>query len=255
MPEIEYLTPQEWADVLVKDAQPDAMAEALRAGKYWSWTETLLQYSHESDEVLDLGSGAGENAAVLARHGRRMTLLDWSERNLDFDRRLFTVMGLNGHFVQHDMTQPLPFADNSFDLVFSCGVFEYFTDEQIRGIVQEALRIARQRIIILVPNARSLAYRLGKWYLETRGRWHWGRERPFRTLRPHFRATGCAQVTEFCVATKHSLDFLVMRGGPTLQRLLIRLLRLTDHSKPAAFGQGYLLVTIGEKNAEGSARA
>jgi hypothetical protein len=70
MPEIEYLTPQEWAEVLVKDARPDVMAEALRAGKYWSWTETLLQYSQNSDEVLDMGSGAGENAAVLALHGR-----------------------------------------------------------------------------------------------------------------------------------------------------------------------------------------
>ncbi len=255
MPEIEYLTPQEWADVLVKDARPDAMAEALRAGKYWPWTETLLQYSRESDEVLDMGSGAGENAAVLALHGRKMTLLDWSECNLDFDRRLFDVLGHSGHFVRHDMTQPLPFKDNSFDMVFSCGVFEYFTDEQISQIVKEAFRIARQRVIILVPNARSLAYRLGKWYLETRGRWHWGRERPVRTLRPHLGAAGCMQVTEFCVATKHSLDFLVMRGGPTLKRLLIRLLRLTDHSKPAAFGQGYLLVTIGEKNGEGSTRA
>ena len=255
MPEIEYLTPQEWADVLVKDARPDAIAEALRTGKYWSWTDTLLQYSHESDAVLDLGSGAGENAAVLALYGRKMTLLDWSERNLGFDKELFHVLERSGRFVQHDMTRPLPFEDNSFDMVFSCGVFEYFTDEQIRQIVQEALRIARQRVIILVPNARSLAYRLGKWYLETRGRWHWGRERPFSTLRPHFRAAGCAQVTEFCVATKHSLDFLVMRGGPTLKKLLIRLLRLTDHSKPAAFRQGYLLVTIGEKNAEGHSRA
>ena len=255
MPEIEYLTPQEWADVLVKDARPDVMAEALQAGKYWSWTETLLQYSQESDEVLDMGSGAGENAAVLALHGRKMTLLDWSERNLEFDKQLFTVMALKGSFVQHDMTQPLPFEDNSFDMVFSCGVFEYFTDEQIRGIVKDALRVARKRVIILVPNARSVAYRLGKWYLEARGRWHWGRERPFSTLRPHFRAAGSSQVTEFCVGTKHSLDFLVMRGGPTLKRLLIRVLRLTDHSKPAAFGQGYLLVTIGEKITEGSSRA
>ena len=255
MPEIAYLTPQEWADVLVKNAKPDVMAAALRAGKYWSWTETLLQYSQGSDEVLDLGSGAGENAAALALHGRKMTLLDWSERNLDFDRQLFHVLGLGGRFVQHDMTRPLPFEDNSFDMVFSCGVFEYFTDEQIQAIVEEAFRICRQRVIILVPNARSIAYRLGKWYLERRGRWHWGRERPFRTLRPHFRAAGNGRVTEFCVGTRHSLDFLVMRGGPTLKRLLIRLLRLTDHSKPAAFGQGYLLVTIGERIGEGSSRA
>lgn len=255
MPDIEYLTPQEWADVLVKNAQPDMMAEALRTGRYWSWTETLLQYSQESDEILDMGSGAGENAAVLALRGRKMTLLDWSEQNLEFDRQLFHVMGFPGRFVPHDMTQPLPFEDNSFDVVFSCGVFEYFTDEQIRAILKEAFRVSRKRVIILVPNARSIAYRLGKWYLERTGQWPWGKERPFRSLRPHFQAAGQARVTEFCVGTRHSLDFLVMRGGPLLKRLFIRVLRLTDHAKPAAFGQGYLLVTIGERTAEGSFRA
>jgi SAM-dependent methyltransferase len=255
MAEIGYLTPQEWAGVLVKDAKPDVMAQALREGKYWSWTQVLLQNSKASGAVLDLGSGAGENAAVLALHRRNLTLLDWSEQNLEYDRQLFHVLGLNGRFVQHDMTEPLPFADDSFDLVFSCGVFEYFTDDQIRGIIREAFRISRQRVIILVPNARSIAYRLGKWYLERRGRWHWGRERPFHTLRPHFQAAGNVQVTEFCVGTKHSLDFLVMRGGPVLKRLLIRGLGLTDHAQPAAFGQGYLLVTIGEKTSEGNPRA
>ena len=247
MTEIGYLTPQGWADLLVRNAQPDLMARTLRSGGHQAWTEVLLQYSRESDEVLDLGSGAGENAAVLALHGRKMTLLDWSEQNLQYDRRLFQEMGFDGRFVQHDMTQPLPFPDGSFDQVFSCGVFEYFTDEQSRAILREAFRISRRRVIILAPNAWSLAYRLGKWYLERKGRWHWGRERPFQTLRPHFQAAADVRVTEFCVGTKHSLDFLVMRGGPALKKLLIRLLRLTDHSRPAALGQGYLLVTVGEK--------
>jgi len=247
MTEIGYLTPQGWADILVKDARPDVLAKTLGRGEHQSWADTLLEYSRESDEVLDLGSGAGENAAMLASHGRTMTLMDWSEQNLEFDRQLFQAMGYSGRFVSYDMTKPLPFEDNSFDVVFSCGVFEYFTDDEIVRILKEAFRISRNRVIILVPNARSIAYRIGKWYLERKGRWYWGKERPFRTLRPHFRAAGSSQVTEFCVGTKHSLDFLTMRGGPALKRLLIRVLGLTDHAKPAAFRQGYLLVTIGEK--------
>ena len=252
MPDIGYLTPQQWADVLVKNTKPDVAAETLLAGKHWPWTDTLLEHSNPSDEVLDMGSGAGENAAVLALHGRKMTLLDWSEQNLAYDKRLFETMGLTGRFIQHDMTQALPFENNSFDVVFSCGVFEYFSDEQIRSILKEAFRISRKRVIILVPNARSIAYRIGKWHLERKGRWHWGKERPFRTLQPHFRAVGNSQVTEFCVGTKHSLDFLVMRGGARMGRLLTRMLRLTDHSRPAALGQGYLLITIGEKQPEGA---
>jgi SAM-dependent methyltransferase len=247
MAEIGYLTPQGWADVLVKDAQPDRLARSLQSGQYWSWTNTLLQYSRESDAVLDLGSGAGENAAVLASHGRHVTLLDWSAQNLQFDRRLFETMHLEGRFVQHDMTRPLPFADDSFDVVFSCGVFEYFRDDEIVRILQEAFRVARRRVIILVPNARSLAYRLGKWYLERKGRWHWGKERPFHTLKPHFRRAGHGRITEFAVSTRHALNFLVMPGGAVLQKTLVRLLRLQDHPRPAALGQGYLLVTIGEK--------
>ena len=41
------------------------------------------------------------------------------------------------------MTKRLPFDDNSFDTVFSCGVFEYFSDSQIKEILKEAFRIAK----------------------------------------------------------------------------------------------------------------
>jgi len=255
MVEIGYLTAEEWAAELVRGVTPEAIAGQLQAGEYLPWVDTLVQFTENSDEVLELGSGAGQNAALLALHQRNMTLLDWSQENVDFSQRLFATMGLPGRFVRHDMTRPLPFGDGSFDTVFSCGVFEYFSDEEITNILREAARIARKRIIIMAPNARSLAYRLGKWSMERRGQWRWGRERPYATLKPYFRAVGLTVIAEFSLGTKHALSFLTMRGGRRVKDMLIRLLRLRDHSRPARLGQGYLLVTVADRGRKGAVHA
>jgi hypothetical protein len=50
------------------------------------------------------------------------------------------------------------------------------------------------------------------------------------------------------VAAKHSLDFLTMRGGGRVRNLLIKGLHLKDHPEASKFKQGYLLISVGEKN-------
>lgn len=241
--------------MLLGNTKPQHLADLLAQGQCLPWVETLLQYTEESEDILDLGSGSGQHAAILARSGRRLTLLDWSQENVDFSRRLFESMGVQGRFLQGDMTQPLPFQDESFDTVFSCGVFEYFSDAQIVAILKEAFRICRKRVIIMVPNAWSMPYRIGKWHMEHMQKWQWGGERPFSSLRPYFRSLGVDRPMEFTVGTKLSLNFLKMRGGNRMKEVLIKTLRLKDHSRPARLRQGYLLVSVGVKPAEGRVHA
>ena len=233
------LTPDEWSKVLETEGQAQ--------DRLFPWTPTLLDLTADCASTLDLGSGRGELAAAMARAGKKTTLLDWSEKNIQFSRDLFLGLELEGSFHRADMTQPLSFADGQFDAVHSCGVFEYFTDGEIVNILKEAFRVARKRVIILVPNAWSLPYRFGKWYLEQTKQWVWGGERPFSSLKPHFRAAGCGGIREFSVGTKHSLNFLTMRGGHALQSAAIVLFRLKDHPRPSFLNQGYLLITAGEK--------
>jgi len=127
-------------------------------------------------------------------------------------------------------------------------VFEYFDARQIDAILSEAFRVARKRVIIMVPNARAIAYRLGKWYLEQTGAWEWGGEVPSYSLKLPFRRAGAGAVREFAVGGQHSVDFLApLPGGARAVSLLTRTLRLTRHARPSRFGQGYLLVTIGDK--------
>jgi ubiquinone/menaquinone biosynthesis C-methylase UbiE len=247
MPTQRNLTASQWADVLLNEAELDAVASALKKGRWLPWTTTLLRFTEDSQTVLDLGSGRGENSGSLALAGKKTTLLEWAPENLAFSRRLFNEIGVDGQFCRADMTQPLPFHDGSFDTVFSCGVFEYFDAGTIDTILKEAFRVSRKRVIIMVPNALSVPYRIGKWYLEKTGKWYWGGEVPSYTLKPHFRRLGPMRIVEFSVGARHAFDFLKMPAGKAIKELCVRLLRLRDHARPACFRQGYLLVTVGEK--------
>lgn len=244
------LTAAEWASVLGAHRSPASLAQSLREqGPSVPWTDLLLKHTADCGSVLDLGSGQGEHSVVLATNGRWPTLVDWSARNLQFSRNVFEASGVRGTFCLADISRPLPFATGSVDAVFSCGVLEYFTPTQVESIVREAFRVARRRVIVLVPNALSLAYRLGKWYMERNGTWRWGGEIPAYTLKRTFSRAGAVRVTEFSVAARHALDFLVMPFGDRIKRASIRMLDLEADSRPARCRQGYLLVTIGEKSA------
>jgi ubiquinone/menaquinone biosynthesis C-methylase UbiE len=242
------LTPTEWSKVLDTNADAQKLAERLSKGQYVPWNEVIQEHSKDSMTTLDLGSGRGENSAMLALQGKTATLFDWAEDNLDFSRRLFSALGKSGTFIRGDITKRLPFSDSSYDTVFSCGVLEYFTDEQIKSILKEMFRVAKKRVIILVPNAYSVCYRLGMWYMQKTNRWPWGGERAFKTLRHCFAAVPGIKVTEFSVGTRHSVVFLdALPLGSLMRRVIRKIFNLKDHAKPSTLNQGYILITIGEK--------
>lgn len=240
------LNAKEWSNVLLGKVKPEFLANQLTNGHYLPWTKVLSQYAVDCNDALDLGSGRGENSAVLALHGKKTTLLDWCKENLDFSERLFNAIDISGRFCQADMTKGLPFKAKSFDMVFCCGVLEFFSADEIRLLLDEATRVSRKRVVIMVPNALSLAYRIGKRYMESIGKWPWGGEVPFYTLRHYFQKQANLRVSEFSVAAKHALNFLSMPGGHRAARLLTGLLKLNDDGKPALLRQGYLLVTVVE---------
>src|SRR5687768_16230003 len=168
------LTADQWSAVLQSKADPmDVAARLRRSGTFVPWSQLLVTESADCVSTADLGCGRGEHSAVLARAGRQTTLIDWSHENLVFSRELCAALGLDGRFCRADITQRLPLESSSIDAVFSCGVFEYFTAAQIDAIMAEAFRVARKRVIIMVPNARAIGYRVGKWYMEKTVTWEW----------------------------------------------------------------------------------
>ena len=69
-------------------------------------------------KLLGLASGGGQQMPVFAALGAECTVLDYSERQLDSERTVARREGYAIRIVRADMTKPLPFPDESFDLIF-----------------------------------------------------------------------------------------------------------------------------------------
>ena len=77
-------------------------------------------------DVLDLGCGTGRHTVWLAEAGARVMAADFSESMLERARR--KVSAADVRFIVHDLHEPLPFDDASFDAVVSGLVLEHLRD-------------------------------------------------------------------------------------------------------------------------------
>ncbi len=98
--------------------------------------------------VLGLASGGGQQMPIFAALGAICTVLDYSPRQIESERLVARREGYEIEAIRADMTKPLPFADDSFDLIFhpvsNCYV------EEVKPIWRECFRV-------LKPGGRLLA--------------------------------------------------------------------------------------------------
>lgn len=194
---------------------------------------------------LEAGSGTGRISLDLAKRGADVVLLDISATALDLSRSFFEKAGVRGSFVQASAFA-LPFADNSFDVVWNTGLIEHFLfDDQVK-ILSEMVRVLKPtgKLLTFNPSSAGWLYRLGKFLLERTGRWHYGREIPIATLATHCRVLRVRLVKEW--STAFDIQFYSFgKYGLPLQQFIRRRDRLRRFLS-RQFG-GYLLVSILEK--------
>jgi len=108
-------------------------------------------------DVLEAGCGIATDGARFARAGARYTGLDGSETAVSLARHRFASEGLAGDIVAGPITA-LPFADSSFDLVFSHGVVHHIEDTQ--KAIDEFHRVLRPggTALVMVYHRASLNY-------------------------------------------------------------------------------------------------
>ena len=120
-----------WARVYDHDANPLPALEDPRV------REALGDVRDR--DVLDLGCGTGRHTAWLAAAGARVTAVDFSDGMLEQARRKAPAADVR--FIAHDMHEPLPLDDASFDAVVSGLVLEHLRD--LDGFFSEAYRVMR----------------------------------------------------------------------------------------------------------------
>jgi ubiquinone/menaquinone biosynthesis C-methylase UbiE len=108
-------------------------------------------------DVLEVGCGSGFAAQLFAEAGARTTAVDLTSWAVETTRRRLAAFGLDADVLQAD-GQELPFADGSFDLVFSWGVIHHSSD--MDRALGELVRACRPggRLVLMVYHRHSLFY-------------------------------------------------------------------------------------------------
>jgi hypothetical protein len=94
----------------------------------------------------------------------------------------------------------------------------------------------------MVPNAASLAYRIGKEIAERCGSWAAGEENPKYTQKDIFVYAGLKNIKEYSIDLDFALGFLPDSNLKTALADIYKNLLTQDDCH-----QGYLLITVGEK--------
>lgn len=107
-------------------------------------------------KVLGLASGGGQQMPVFAALGADCTVLDYSEKQLASERMVSQREGYTIEIIRADMTKPLPFADETFDLIFhpvsNCYV------KKVKPIFKECARILKHGGILLAGLDNGVNY-------------------------------------------------------------------------------------------------
>lgn len=97
--------------------------------------------------VLGLASGGGQQLPIFCALGASCTLLDYSEVQCETERMVASREGYAVTILRADMTKPLPFLDESFDLIFhpvsNCYV------EEVEPIFRECFRVLKKGGVFL----------------------------------------------------------------------------------------------------------
>jgi len=96
--------------------------------------------------VLELGSGQGRDTLCFARNGFKVYALDYSNQGLEAINKKAQELGLSSLIVTkiHDVRDPFPFADETFDACFSHMLFcMALTTTQLRFLSEEVRRVLK----------------------------------------------------------------------------------------------------------------
>lgn len=106
-------------------------------------------------KLLDLGCGIGQYSEYFLGKGFDVVAGDISERAL----RFLSERSPEIKTVMLDMTEPLPFDDNSFDVVFANLSIHFFSEKDTANLISDVKRILKRGGIFVGSCNSSKAYK------------------------------------------------------------------------------------------------
>ena len=106
--------------------------------------------------VLGLACGGGQQMPLFSALGAQCTVLDFSEKQLESERMVARREHYDITLVHADMTEPLPFESDSFDLIFHPVSNCYIED--VYPVWRECFRVLRSGGALLAGLDNGLSY-------------------------------------------------------------------------------------------------
>lgn len=108
-------------------------------------------------DVLEIGCGTGVHARLLAQAGAHVAAVDLTPTAVELTRQRLELHGLSADVREAD-AEHLPFADASFDFVWSWGVIHH--SESTEAVAAEIARVLRPggRLSLMVYHRSSITY-------------------------------------------------------------------------------------------------
>ncbi len=179
-------TPQLW-DHLWKINTPEEDLYRLAQEEYsvrWRKIKDRIECNYGSFpglKVIEIGAGTGTYAALMARQGAEVTILDYSERALDKAKIFFERNQVKANFILQDALNLPSELLGTFDVSMSFGLTEHFLGEQRLAINRAHFDVLKPGglTFISVPNKYNPPYRLYKFVAQLTGKWLVGEEYPY----------------------------------------------------------------------------
>lgn len=116
----------------------------------------LDRIDFQERDVLEIGLGQGADSEQIVRRGAKWSGLDLTQESIDRVQARFSLRNLPFQALQQGSVLEIPYADNSFDIVFSHGVLHH---------VPDILRAQREIRRILRPGGQLIVMVYAKWSL------------------------------------------------------------------------------------------
>lgn len=131
-------------------------------------------------KILEVGAGMGGDSIFLAKKGAVVTALDFTQKALAEIDKNAKKEGVDISTVVAD-AQAMPFADETFDIVFHQGFLEHFPSPLELVLEQKRVLKTGGFLLVDVPQ-RFTTYTIKKHMLMVQGKWFAGWEREFSIL-------------------------------------------------------------------------
>lgn len=136
--------------------KPGYLAHMQKRYELEPYIESFAKFKEANGlEVLEIGVGLGADHQRFAQAGARLTGVDLTMRAVEHTSKRMALFDLNSNLREAD-AESLPFADESFDLVYSWGVLHHSPNTGVA--INEVWRVLRRggAARIMIYNKHSL---------------------------------------------------------------------------------------------------